>query len=114
MRVLITSLSMLLPTAALAFEPVTDRGTFLAIVTGKQLTGEDTALIVSDGGAITGRTGGVDVTGDWTWEGEYFCRTLESARRAFPLDCQTVGVQGDVVRFRADRGTGDALDLTLR
>ena len=110
MRVLITSLSLLLPTAALAFEPVTDRGTFLAIVTGKQLTGEDTALIVSDGGAITGRTGGVDVTGDWTWEGEYFCRTLETA----PLDCQTVGVQGDVVRFRADRGTGDALDLTLR
>lgn len=107
-------LALFFPTAAFAFEPVTDRDTFLAIVTGKRLTGNGVGLIVSDGGAITGRAFGFKVTGGWTWEGPFFCRTLESAIRSFPRNCQTVAVQGDVVRFQADQGTGDVADLTLR
>jgi hypothetical protein len=107
-------IAVLLPTPALAFEAVTDRSTFLAIVQGKRLTGNGVGLVVSDGGAITGRAFGFKVTGDWTWEGTFFCRTLDSAIRSFPRNCQTVAVQGDVVRFQADQGTGDVADLTIR
>lgn len=107
-------LALLFPTTVLAFEPVTDRDTFLAIVDGKRLTGDGVGLVVSDGGAITGRAFGFRVTGGWEWQAPYFCRTLDSAIRSFPHNCQTVAVQGDVLRFRADRGTGDVADLTLR
>ena len=107
-------LALLFPTTAFAFQPVTDRDAFLAIVQGKRLTGNGVGLIVSDAGAITGRAFGFKVTGSWTWEGRYFCRTLDSAIRSFPRNCQTVGVQGNVVRFRADQGAGDTADLTLR
>ena len=117
MRPLLTVLlipMMLFSTAAFAFQPVTDRDTFLAIVEGKRLTGDGVGLVVSDGGAITGRAFGFKVTGDWVWQGEYFCRTLTSAIRDFPTNCQTVAVEGAVVRFQADEGTGDIADLTLR
>lgn len=112
MRILLFAL--LFPSAAAAFQPVTDRDTFLAIVTGKRLTGDGVGLVVSDGGAITGRAFGFRVTGDWEWRGRFFCRTLNSAIRNFPANCQTVAVEGDVVRFQADEGTGDVADLTLR
>ncbi len=107
-------LATLFPTAATAFQPITDREMFLAIVEAKRLTAPGIGLIVSDGGAITGRTFGVDVTGDWAWRGPYFCRTLSSGEEMLPLDCQTVAVQGDVVRFRANEGMGEATDLRLR
>lgn len=106
--------ALLFPTTALAFEPVTDRDAFLAIVEGKRLTGDGIGLVVSDGGAITGRAFGFRVTGGWEWQGQFFCRTLDSAIRSFPRNCQTVAVQGNVVRFQADQGTGDVADLTLR
>ncbi|SDY80301.1 hypothetical protein SAMN05444004_103178 [Jannaschia faecimaris] len=113
MRALLTA-ALLLPTTAAAFQPVTDRDTFVAIVEGKRLTGDGVGLIVSNDGAITGRGFGFKVSGDWEWQGRYFCRTLTSMIRDFPRNCQTVAVQGDVVRFQADQGTGDVADLTLR
>ncbi|WP_179378948.1 dihydrodipicolinate reductase [Jannaschia marina] len=105
---------ILFPSTALAFEPVTDRATFLSLVQGKRLTGDGVGLVVTSDGAIAGRGFGFRVTGRWDWEGGYFCRTLNSAIRDFPRNCQTVAVQGDVLRFQADRGTGDVADLTLR
>ncbi len=105
---------MLSALPAAAFEAVTTRDAFVALVSGKRLTGEGVGLRVSPEGAISGRGFGLWVTGDWTWEDGLFCRTLNSAIRDFPRNCQTVAVEGDVVRFQADRGTGGVADLRLR
>tara|TARA_R110002033_G_scaffold215_22_gene2115 strand:+ start:3195 stop:3569 length:375 start_codon:yes stop_codon:yes gene_type:complete len=113
MRVLMILL-LVLPLPAAAFEAVTSRDDFVAPVVGKRLTGDGVGLRVTPDGAITGRGFGFKVTGTWLWRNGLFCRTLTSAIRDFPLNCQTVAVQGDVIRFRADRGTGDTADLRLR
>lgn len=112
MRVLI--LLLFFATPAAAFEAVTGRDAFVALVAGKRLTGDGVSLRVSPDGLIAGRGFGLRVTGTWEWRDGLFCRTLDTALRDFPLNCQTVAVQGDVVRFRADRGTGDVADLRLR
>lgn len=114
MRILFALLILSLPAPAFAFAPVTERAAFLSLVEGKRLTGSGIGLEVTREGAITGRAFGFRVTGGWTWEGGLFCRTLNSAIRSFPLNCQTVAVQGDVIRFQADRGTGDIADLQIR
>jgi len=114
MRVLMI-LILVLPLPAAAFEAVTSRDDFVAPVVGKRLTGDGVGLRVTPDGAITGRGFGfIKVAGTWLWRNGLFCRTLTSAIRDFPLNCQTVAVQGDVIRFRADRGTGDTADLRLR
>ena len=113
MRVLLVLL-LLLPLPAFAFEAVTTRDAFVALVNGKRLTGDGVGLRVTPDGAISGRGFGFKVTGTWEWENGLFCRTLDSAIRSFPRNCQTVAVQGDVVRFQADRGSGDVADLRLR
>ena len=99
MRVLLILL-LVLPLPAAAFEAVTSREDFVALVVGKRLTGDGVGLRVTPDGAITGRGFGFKVTGTWQWQDGLFCRTLTSAIRDFPLNCQTVAVQGDVIRFR--------------
>ncbi len=112
MRVLI--LALLLASPAAAFEAVTTRDAFLAAVEGKRLTGDGISLRVAPDGTLGGRGFGLRVTGTWDWRGPYFCRTLDTVLRDFPLNCQTVAIQGDVVRFQADEGQGDVADLRIR
>lgn len=108
-------LTLLAATPASAFQPVTSRDAFLQVVGGKVLSGpRGVRLQVLSDGRIAGRGFGLRVGGAWRWADGHFCRTLETALRDFPEDCQTVAVQGDVVRFVAERGTGDVADLTLR
>ena len=113
MRVLLTIL-LLLPASALAFERVTTRDAFVSTVEGKRLTGGGVGLVVSRQGGISGRAFGFRVTGGWTWENGLFCRTINTAVRKLPRNCQTVALRGDILRFQADQGTGDVADLTLR
>ena len=103
------------PTLATAFERVADRAAFLSLVEGRSLVGaRGVSLNVARDGTISGRGFGLRVRGGWRWADGYFCRTLETALRDFPEDCQTVAIQGDVVRFTAERGRGDVADLRLR
>ncbi|MGB3407566.1 MAG: dihydrodipicolinate reductase [Jannaschia sp.] len=113
MRVLLILL-LLIPGPASAFEAVTSREAFVALVQGRTLTGDGVSLRVTSDGAISGRGFGLRVTGTWVWEDGLFCRTLDTLLRDFPRNCQTVSLNGDVVRFVADRGTGDTADLRLR
>ena len=53
-------------------------------------------------------------SGDWNWNGGYFCRDLYLSGRELDMDnCQLVEVRGDTLRFTSDRGTGDSADLEL-
>jgi hypothetical protein len=105
---------LLLPLPALAFDRVADRSAFVALVQGRTLTTMGVALRVLPEGRIEGRAFGADVQGRWQWRDGFFCRELFAAGRAYPLNCQTVAVQGERLRFTADKGTGDRAELKLR
>jgi len=106
----------LLATPVLAddYERVTDRGAFVDLVGGKNLTSLGVRLTVAASGAIGGRAFGRDVSGEWAWNDGYFCRTMQAGDRVFARNCQLVERQGDRLRFIADRGKGDTADLRIR
>jgi hypothetical protein len=101
---------------ALADDPVriTARAAFVDLVGGKRLTGLGVSMTVDPSGTIGGRAFGRDVSGEWTWDDGYFCRTMQAGDRSFARNCQVVQQQGDRLRFIADRGQGDTADLRIR
>jgi hypothetical protein len=113
-RILLFALALLAPPPALAFDRVADRAGFVALVQGRTLTALGVALRVLPEGRIEGRAFGADVTGRWQWRDGFFCRELFAAGRSYPLNCQTVAVEGGTLRFVADEGTGDRAELRLR
>jgi hypothetical protein len=100
--------------AAADFAKVTDRDTFLELVTGKELTRPLVRLQVSEDGEIAGRGAAWDVTGEWTWQSGYFCRDLTWGGDDLGYNCQQVEANGRKIRFIADRGTGRSADFSLR
>lgn len=105
-----------LPNLALAevFERVTDRDDFIALTNGQTLRRFGVSLNVAPEGTITGKALGFTVSGAWTWEDGFFCRTLDYGSGSFEHNCQVVLQNGDAIRFIADRGTGDTAELKLR
>ena len=104
-------------TPALAdYEPVTDQGTFLQLVSGKQLTNRlyNLALVVTPDGAIDGSALGWEVTGSWSWQDGYFCREMNWGGDPIPYNCQLVEVNGADMRFTTDQGAGDSASFRLR
>ena len=115
MKALITALLIAAPAAASA-QVVTDRDAFVALVEGRSLTqrllGVD--LRVSSDGQITGGAMGGAVTGSWVWQDRFFCREMAWGSRLFDLNCQAVVLDGDLLRFTADKGAGDSAALRIR
>jgi hypothetical protein len=111
---LLLAILMAVPLPAAAFQRIATRDAFLALVEGRTLVGDGVSLDVAADGGIRGRGFGLRVSGSWTWEDGFFCRTLETLIRDFPRDCQTVARRGDVLRFTAERGTGAVADLRMR
>jgi hypothetical protein len=116
-RVLVAAFAALLlsgEVVAEGFRTISDRVDFLNLIDGKQLTRFGIRLDVAPSGEIRGRAFGQEVSGGWQWSDGYFCRDLEYGSQVLELNCQVVQVNGDTVRFIADRGTGDTADLNLR
>lgn len=102
------------PALADGFRTVSDRGSFVQLVSGKELTRLGIKLTVSNGGAIQGSAFGRSVRGDWNWKDGFFCRDLYYGDRDLGPNCQLVKVKGETLRFIADRGAGIHADLRLR
>lgn len=100
--------------AAEPFERIEKKDGFLSVVKGRALTRLGIRLNVTENGKITGRAFGQKVTGDWNWQGGYFCRDLYVGGDELGANCQTVQVKGNTVRFTSDRGTGQFADLRLK
>ena len=96
------------------FAQVTDEGQFVNLIAGKALTRLGITLNVDPQGRITGRAFGREVTGQWDWNGGYFCRDLNYGEDPLEFNCQMVKVRGNTVRFISDRGEGIYADLRLR
>jgi hypothetical protein len=116
MRLIVIALLTTLAAPAMAadYVRVSDRGAFVALVSGKSLTSLGVSLSVSPSGSISGRAFGSTVTGTWTWTGGYFCRTLKAGDRVFARNCQLVQQKPGRIRFTADKGVGDTADLRIR
>ena len=97
-----------------SFEPVRDRSEFLGLVDGRTLKHPGVSLRVTPDGEIRGKGLGVDVTGDWRWQGNFFCRDLSWGDREIGYNCQAVLRNGSTLRFVADQGQGQSADFRLR
>ena len=117
-RLLAICLAVLLapPAGAEGFQTVRDKGTFLSLVKGKALEIGlwGISLQVKPNGRIEGRALGRPVSGQWQWQGGYFCRDLLWGERDLGPNCQEVKVQGRTIRFTSDKGAGRFADLTLK
>jgi hypothetical protein len=116
MRYLLAFFVIILATPAMAdgYMRITDRAAFVALVSGKSLTSLGVSLSVSPSGNISGRAFGSTVTGSWTWNDGYFCRTLKAGEKVFARNCQLVQQKPGRIRFTADKGAGDTADLRIR
>ncbi|SIO51258.1 hypothetical protein SAMN05444722_2916 [Rhodovulum sp. ES.010] len=101
------------PVSAEGFRPVESRATFVSLVHGKDLRRMGVKLAVTPRGQVVGQAFGKRVSGDWRWDGKYFCPDLTYGDRAIGPDCQAVQVRGTTVRFITDRGAGRLAVLRL-
>jgi len=105
------------PAFADSFAKVSDRTAFMDAMGDRNLRlglfGVN--LDVRDNGTVVGRALGYDVTGTWSWEGEYFCRELDWGGTTIPYNCQLVEVSSsNQIRFTVDQGAGDDATFNLR
>lgn len=108
-------LALILATPAAAeFARITERAEFVAAVEGKRLTRALVDLRVSASGVISGKGAVWDVTGNWDWQGGYFCRSLIWGGDDLGYNCQEVSRDGSKLRFTSDKGTGQSATFTLR
>lgn len=112
--VFLTLAALSQPALADDYVRVTERAVFVALVSGKSLTSLGVSLNVSPSGSISGRPFGRDVTGSWSWNNGYFCRTMQAGDRKFSRNCQEVQKKSGRVRFIADKGAGATADLRIR
>ena len=100
--------------SAESFNVVSSREAFVSLIEGRELRRFGIRLTVSSDGAIEGRAFGTRVTGQWDWDGGYFCRDLYFGNEDLGFNCQLVQVNGETLRFTTDQGAGIYADLTLR
>lgn len=114
--ILALMLTLATPAMAAAFDRVSEKDSFLTLISGKSLTNRlyDISLAVTPDGLIAGAVLGWDITGDWYWENGYFCRNMAWGEDPIPFNCQLVEAKGDQVRFTSDQGTGEAASFKLR
>ena len=105
------------PTLAEGFEPVQSEGQFLELVGDRVLRIGlyDLSLRVLSDGRIDGSAMGWAITGNWTWQDGYFCRSMDWSGTAIDYNCQLVEARGsDVLRFTVDQGSGESATFRLR
>ncbi|WP_262876198.1 dihydrodipicolinate reductase [Roseicyclus sediminis] len=110
----VTAMTTAEPARSEAFSVVSSRDTFVSLVQGRELRRFGIRLTVTPDGEIVGRAFGTPVTGQWDWDGGYFCRDLFFGQEDLGFNCQLVQVNGETLRFTTDQGQGIYADLTLR
>jgi hypothetical protein len=115
----LTALTLMLskPCAAMSegFAPITDKSDFVARIADRPLhIGMfDLSIVVKSDGAITGTALGWQVTGNWEWENNLFCREMDWGGMEISYNCQLIETNGEKVRFTSDAGQGRAASFTL-
>ena len=76
-------------------------------VVGRKLVLENGYVMSHEDGTVSGEFGDQSLSGTWTWEDKYFCRTVKLGTRDFGRDCQVVEVSGDSLTVIRNKGEGD-------
>lgn len=96
------------------FQQVKSKDAFMALMSGKELTRPLVKLRVLPNGRIAGSGASWEVSGSWTWENGYLCRSLEWGGDDLGYNCQEVRTNGSRVRITSDKGAGRSADFRLR
>lgn len=83
-------------------------------VVGKRFGNKDGHFVIHDDGSYTGEFGGKTQTGEWTWEGEFYCRSGKLGNRKLKRDCLVVFVEGDTLTGIRKKGKGKKLTYRLQ
>ncbi len=98
------------PATADGYRSITDPSQFLSLVEGRTLVltrpgiARPIALNVLRNGALAGEARGYELNGVWRWEGNRFCRQMDWGGFEVSYSCQDVSMNGNTLRFVADRG----------
>ena len=95
---------------------ITTEEQFRETIVDKRFTGlKSTAsyFISRADGRLVGEHKGKTVSGTWTWEGAFYCRTLKLGEKALGSDCQKVAFDGEVASFTRKKGEGKTSKLRL-
>ena len=106
--------SVPLITAAQTNEWIKDEDRFINLIDGKKLKRFLIELSVQTDGTITGMGAGTDVTGNWSWQDNYFCRNLSWGNRDLGSDCQKVELKDQKLFFTSDKGRGVTAGFSIR
>ena len=115
-RFLVTGLALLVLTAwqtvlhvpeSSGEKTITTEKEFRTKVVGKKLITDRGYALVQEDGSMAGKLGGRELTGEWTWEDGYYCRSVALGDRQLPDDCQMVTIEGDEVTFYRKKGYGN-------
>lgn len=71
---------------------------------GKKLVIKGGHVIVHDDGTLSGEFKKKRITGTWSWEDQYYCRTGKLGGKDFGHDCQVVEVSKGAMIFKGNKG----------
>ena len=93
---------------------IREENEFINLIDGKTLNRFLIKLSVGKGGTISGTGAGIDVKGNWYWQGDYFCRSLFWGEQNLGSDCQKVELINQKLFFTADQGSGATAGFTIK
>ena len=85
---------------------ITTEQEFREVLVGKKTSNKSGYSVLHEDGSMSGEFGGKELTGTWTWEGEYLCRGGKLGKKKLPRDCLAVIVSGDRMTVKAKKGKG--------
>jgi hypothetical protein len=100
--------------ASAEFAKISNQTEFLRYVAGKTLTRPLVELRVTSDGRIEGTGARWEVTGKWSWQNGFFCRSLFWGGDDMGYNCQEVRVKDGRLRFTSDKGAGMSAVFRLR
>ena len=93
---------------------ITTEKEFRTYVAGKKNVSQSGYSIIHGDGSITGNFRDMEMTGNWTWEGNFFCRSVQLDGKDLPDDCQVVIVSDDKVSFIRNKGEGKRANFRMQ
>ena len=89
---------------------VTTRAAFCALFADRLLRGPDGLLFtLHSDGHLTGQAGGAAFSGQWSWQGGYFCRDLGDGQQ----DCELIETDGARLRYTRNKGAGEVVTVSI-
>lgn len=109
-KTITASILAVLVSSSIAFanDTIDNKREFIEKVVGKKVAqGSSTWLLPRSDGKLDGRVKGIKVTGDWYWQGSFWCRTARIGILPVPRECQKITLLGDnKLELHRHKGTG--------